>query len=393
MNMKPGNGFAGLPSDLVSELLASAGGIAEELAAPLKSLFNDRENIRKLLSGRSLMGSGINPDDAATADKTVCGIDIFSGSVPTSGSSITGSAACAVEGLPSGKDKSHWNAPRHAVVLRAEKPEDNTEQLLHALACELACELALSAPHDIILYNMSPMRFFQSVMESLIPAMNAKQYPSGMEFLKRLKGSLTAFGRMFMAGNGNSLHAGVLNSSHKKELSDALGLSLPVADTMIMTALLEPGEATSPVPISSEELGKTAALPVKDEQFSAIRGRIIAAIRTCSVIYYRPYAWTPAFRIEIPGSAAENHATVSSLLAAIRQQCSFPGSRQPFPLKQAENLAGTIADALSTFRDHTASIVMKQFSDIQDFDTIVSFMVDYDNNIPYSERPTEELTE
>ncbi len=393
MKTKPGNGFAGLPPELAGELLASAGGIAEKLAAPLKSLFNDRGNIRKLLSGRSLMGSGINPDDAATADKTICGIDIFSGSVQTSGSSIIGSAACAVEGLPSGTDQSHWNAPQHAVVFRAEKTEDNTKRLLHALACELACELAVSAPHDIILYNMSPMRLFQSVMESLIPAMNAKQYPSGMEFLKRLKGSLTAFGRMFMAGNGNSLHAGILNSSSKKELSDALGLSLPVADTMIMTALLEPGEATSPVPIASEELGKTAALPVKDEQFSAIRDRIIAAIRKCRVIYYRPYAWTPAFRIEIPGSAAENHATVSSLLAALRQQCSFPGGRQPFPLKRAENLAGNITHALNAFRDHTASIVMKQFSDVQDFDKIVPFIVDYDKTVPYSERLPEELTE
>ncbi len=389
MNTRLVNGFTGLPSELVSELIASAGGIAAELAAPLKSLFNDREPLRRLLSERSLILSGNYPDDTAST----CGIDMFSGSVTSSGSSIIGSAAFAVEGFSSGTDESHWATPRHAVVLRVEKPGENTEQLLRAVACELACELALSAPHDFILYNTSTIHLFQSVMESLVPAMNAKQSPSGMEFLKRLKGSLTAFGKIFMATNGNGIHAGILKSSRKKELSNALGLSLSIDDSIIMTALLKPGEATSPVPIASDELGKTAALPIKDEQFSAIRDRIVAAIRTCSVIYYRPHEWTPAFRIEIPGPAAADITNVSSLLSAIHNQCSFPGSRQPYPLKQVEDLAGSFSGMMTAFRDHTASLILKNVSDIRDADELTAFILDYDKNSSYSELPAKEMTE
>ena len=366
------NGFTGLPPELVSELLASAVGIADELAGPLRSLSADRENLRARLTERSLLMPKTGSDTQAASDRTVCGIDLFSGTAPSVGSALTCAAAFAVEGLPAPAQQAQWDNPRHKVVLRAEKTSTGSGQLLHAVACEIACELAASVPHDIVLYNRSAIYLFQAIMESLVPAMGAKQSPSGMEFLKRLKTALAAFGKMFLTGGGGSMHAGIVSSSPKQEISRELGLTIPIDDTMIMTALLEPGEATSPVTIDSDELKKTAALPIRDESFSAIRDRIVKAIETCSVVYYRPHKWTPAFRIELPGNAAADTAGIASLLDAVSRQCSSPGSRLPYPLKQVDDLIRRISYAMQTISDSAATSALKSLSDDQGADALAS---------------------
>jgi hypothetical protein len=118
-------------------------------------------------------------------------------------------------------------------------------------------------------------------------------------------------------------------------------------------------------------------LPIKDEQFSAIRDRIVEAIKTCSVIYYRPHEWTPAFRIELPGKAAKDKAMTSSLLGTVRLQCASPGSRLPYPLKRAEDLTRQTSNALHTINEYSVSSALKHLSDLQDSDDFASLIVSY----------------
>jgi hypothetical protein len=72
-----------------------------------------------------------------------------------------------------------------------------------------------------------------------------------------------------------------------------------------------------------------------------------------SVLYYRPYDYFPALRVEVSPSVAKNHSRLSILLESFQLQCGAPGIVEPYPLYLADRMVKHLSTALPAIRKAT----------------------------------------
>ena len=81
--------------------------------------------------------------------------------------------------------------------------------------------------------------------------------------------------------------------------------------------MLEPGEFTKPLPVYLQDYH----LPPR---FCSQREakELNDALRAVRVTYYRPFGWSPAIRVEMPGAIANSDTRLSKVLEGIYRQFS-----------------------------------------------------------------------
>jgi hypothetical protein len=78
--------------------------------------------------------------------------------------------------------------------------------------------------------------------------------------------------------------------------------------------------------------------------------KITSLLNQINVLYYRPFAWLPALRIETSISTVENSARLATLLQGIKHQSSNPSVFEPYPLYMADRFVKQLPKAIPTFR-------------------------------------------
>ena len=68
------------------------------------------------------------------------------------------------------------------------------------------------------------------------------------------------------------------------------------------------------------------------------------------VTYFKPHAWSPAFRLEIKPELAASPDRLSAALSAVRAQVVSPEIREPYPQWVADRMAKSVGDALLALR-------------------------------------------
>jgi len=76
-------------------------------------------------------------------------------------------------------------------------------------------------------------------------------------------------------------------------------------------------------------------------------------------MYYKPHDWTPALRIELNSSSADNDYQIGMIIQAIKFQCSSPGIFEPYPLFLADRMVKSLGMGLPAFRQ----IVTRQMAE------------------------------
>ena len=364
--------YAGLPVALVHDIMEKSGEIADTLYGTIGDIRNNHDKLR-----RQLQEDGIIQNDSSAAETDIppsCGIGWYSSVEKLPGSGLSWCAAFAVEGLVPPSGAKHWDAPQYLTMFHAEKEQPGTADLVRAVGMEMAVELAARAPQPVILLNGSFITALVCIMETLKTALELKESPASREYLARLKSSIVAFQTIVAEQDTDRVRAGTARNSSGKEIGSRLQWSDHDNDTLLCTMLLLPGEYTAPVQADQIGLSRVENLPIRDEKFAAVRDSLVSAMSGIQVVYYRPFAWTPALRFEVQKSVAGDSARLAQLLSGVRFQSTVPGIREPYPMYRAESMARSIRNAMPSFRSSVVARMTCSHSD--DIGDLFSLILD-----------------
>ena len=347
------NPFAGLPVTLVNELLSKSGIIADEIYGPFREIQGDRDKLRKQLQEHNIIQNDSLTEGLETL--TSCGVDGYYTVEKLLTNELVCCAAFAVEGLIPQSGKKHWENPSYKTLFHTDRYNSETKAISKAIMMQMSVELAAGAPHEIILLGKSFVTPFISIMETLRLALKSKESVTGEEFIKRIKSSILSFKTIFDPENSEKMWAGIPGNMSHKELINKLDWPHHYNDTILFTILLSPGEFTTPVPVEYPGLSQVKNLSIKDEKFAAVRDSLVSSISELHFIYYRPYNWTPVFRIEIAPSIARDSSKYALLLNSIKFQCSSAGIMEPYPVYGAGRMVKSLNRAMPSLRKSALS--------------------------------------
>jgi hypothetical protein len=120
-------------------------------------------------------------------------------------------------------------------------------------------------------------------------------------------------------------------------------------DRAILTVVLEPGEYTRPILFTDDEAWHSN-LPYQSDTMEVLMEDVMFGIRNLHVMYYKPYSWSPAIRIEIPYYIAEDKNKLDLLIQNLKSQCEIPSILEPYPLYMADRIAKRISPAIPAYK-------------------------------------------
>ncbi|HIK53955.1 MAG TPA: DNA double-strand break repair nuclease NurA [Synechococcales cyanobacterium M55_K2018_004] len=136
-------------------------------------------------------------------------------------------------------------------------------------------------------------------------------------------------------------------------------------DRGILSFLLEPGEYTRPKslqqPTEPWHLNLAPLEADARETAERIVEKITSLLGEIQVVYYRPYPWLPALRVEMSRAVAENRARLATALHGIRHQCGAPAVMEPYPLYMADRMVKHLPKAIPTFRQVTSQHIAETY--------------------------------
>lgn len=225
--------------------------------------------------------------------------------------------------------------------------------------------LAANSPHDLVLLDGS----FSSLIIYLNQALTkiddcAKTLTEiflerwNSNTLKQLKTLLTSERTVAMPK---------FTSRNELLRGNMLNPPIIVDGKTLATMILEPGEYTRPLPLhdkndpSSQQVDH---LPEKHCPKNDMR-EIVNALNGLSVIYFRPYGWLPALRIELPSTISSSNTRLSIVLEGITRQFFSPSVTEPYPLFLADRMVKSLGSGVAVIEQAVAQHVVGSSTDIE----------------------------
>jgi hypothetical protein len=239
------------------------------------------------------------------------------------------------------------------------------------MAMEL--DLASEAPHDVVLLDgsfASLIIYLNQGLTSLddaVPGLADRfknQWAVTLEQLQRVLSS--------------SRIAALPKYTSRKELSIRESIQCPVDidSKALATLILNPGEYTRPLfifDVHDPESTRVDHLPEK--YCSATDWDVIqSALDSLQVIYYRPYGWAPALRIEVPTAIAGSSTRQAMLLEGIQRQFFSPAVIEPYPLFIADRMVKSLGEGVAVIEQTISQHVVAELSNIE---TSLLFLQNY----------------
>jgi hypothetical protein len=242
--------------------------------------------------------------------------------------------------------------------------------VLRGLMVAMELDLASNAPHDVVMLDGS--------LGSLIIYLN-----QGLSLISKvpevLGGELHKLWRdqhvmrRLLALLGSDRVVAVPKFTSRNELKRWKGLSqLPIAATTdgrtLATLILRPGEYTQPLPTYVGDQGEAEVyhLPsrftdTKHKEQDAMN----AALAAVHSIYFRPFGWAPALRLELPGPIANSQTRLSMVLEGVEGQFFSPAVLEPYPLFIADRMVKSLGAGVSVLEQTVAQHVVDGGIDVQ----------------------------
>lgn len=156
--------------------------------------------------------------------------------------------------------------------------------------------------------------------------------------------------------------------------------SVDIDGKTLATLLLEPGEYTKPLPIlqSGEIYHLASNVTVAGQRISlrsdAEEKDLNAHLNELRVIYFRPYGWIPALRLEVTPAIACSNPRLSLVLEGITRQFFSPAVMEPYPLFLADRMVKSLGSGVAVIEQAVAQQVAGSSSDVE---TTMLFLQNY----------------
>jgi hypothetical protein len=356
-----GDTFSDLPDALVRDLLAQAAPVAKQVSTHLNRLRQARGTIRQRIQSAGLIARKADLD--VTREPSVVGIDGSYQVHRLTALDLCAAAAVAVEGT-SKEARRHWQEPYHRMWVNSFEHSKNTTNALRGLMISMELELAAEAPHDLVLLDGSFIVFVIYLNQGLT---SFKEAPARLreEFQRRWSEQHVL--DRFLALIASDRTVAIPKYSGRNELVNFLKESdLPETDgKTLATIILEPDEYITPLPIFHFE-GEDTEYHLPEEHCPRARqeqmNRSIEAMR---VVFYRPYGWAPAVRLEVTAPIAASRVKLSMVLEGIKRQLFSPAVTEPYPLFLADRMVKSLGAGVAVIEQAVAQHAVSTSADTE----------------------------
>lgn len=322
--------FADLPDALVRDLLNAATPLAGKVGSDFSDLLSFQEDLKNAACEKRLVRK--KADLEVTREPSVVGVDGSYQVHRLTSVDLCAAAAVAVEGT-SKEARRHWQEPYHSFWADAVSHDADTTGSLRGLMVCMELELAHNAPHDLVLLDGSFASLIIYLNQGLSNTSNAETIKRELMQRWQTQDVLQCLIEMLSSDSAIALP----KYTARTELADELSVAdAPACDGRTMaTLILEPGEYTKPLPTYHNQ---TYHLPCPKQNADEMNN----ALSGVQVIYFRPYGWVPALRLEVPGPIAHSPTRLSLVLKGIEAQFFVPAVKEPYPLFLADRMVKSL---------------------------------------------------
>ena len=359
----------------MAELLARAPVVSDTLSGRVAGLSERRDGMReRALAEKEELIRRLPGDVPGLEGLTVAAVDGSSAVERLSGVDVYAAAAVRVSGFGGSVEPS---PPDHALEIHAVDALADGDRLNQALMSFLECELVSSSSADLVLLDgtMSSiviragfaLRVAIDRLDDLSRAVWSKWLDVARDALPPLLKSsrVASIPKRSTAANEFARWTSVFENS-ETEMSGLATANL----------ILESGEYTRPLSLPTEGLylGDT---PITREDIEHLN-LLFADMR---VVYFRPREWSPAYRIELAPSVAEDRKLLERQLGLLREQAVNPAMREPYPLYLADRFVRSLSRGMSAVTESVRRDVTAKSDDID----LVSRFLSYSRSEPFTE--------
>jgi hypothetical protein len=358
--------FADLPDALVRDLLAKAVPVAEGVARNLKSLRDAQAAMRQQARQNGLVKRKADLD--VSREPSVAGVDGSYQIHRLTALDLCAAAAVAVEGTTK-EARRHWPEPYHHMWVECLPHEVDTVGVLRGMMVSMELDLAFQAPHDLVLLDGA----FASLIIYLNQALTNLTETAPMlrdEFLRRWDAGLLGRVRGLLRSD-RTVAMPKFTSRNEFVAQGMIQAPVEVDGKTLATLVLEPGEYTAPLPIHAAgeeyhlhmevDLAGTRKVLCAADDINDLN----AALQCLQVIYFRPYGWLPALRMELPGSIASSSTRLSMALEGVQRQLLTPAVFEPYPLFLADRMVKSLGAGVAVIEQVVAQHVAGESPDVE----------------------------
>lgn len=344
--------FVELPEALVEEMLSKSEEIGNSLYESFKEIEKRKEDLRKQLVNKGILKR--DADLGYPPMPTTCGVDGSYVVEKLLAIDFVTCAAVAIEGLTPPSEKRYWEKPHHRVLIHPEKHDPDTSTIIRGVMMEMEFELAARAPHDIVFLDGSlttPLIYLNQAINKVLEWENDNiQTEFGKKLKERFRQFLEDYKTILESSRTDKLWVSLPKYTTRRELGKMFSWSSNYDDRAVLTAILSPGEYTIPIPLEKPQQPWHLKLPFEGKELERLKDEVISGINNLFVMYYKPYNWTPVFRIEMSSSIANNNSRIAILLQGLKYQSGTPGIMEPYPLYIADRMVKHLGSAVPALR-------------------------------------------
>lgn len=344
--------FADLPASLVEEVLESAAQVGAHLLKDFTRIKQEKEKLRQELEDAQLIKH--DSDLPGSHIPTTCAADGSYAIDRLLAADLVAAAAVAIEGLTPPSETRHWRSPRHRTFVRAEAHHEDTATVLRAVMLGRELELATSAPHDLVLLDMTvalPVIYFNQAFgkaNEIAHEQGEGAIACVSEFRRHERDFVKHYRDILQCSRSDKAYVGVPKYSTKREIGEKAGWPSIHDDRSLLTMLLRPGEFTPPQALSDSDFHLNT--PEAGKETASVADEIVAALKTVKIVYYRPHGFIPALRVEMASAVADNPHRLSMVLRGVKEQSVVASMLEPYPLYMADRMAKALSRAIPAFR-------------------------------------------
>lgn len=362
--------FFDLPDALVRDLLQKAASVAARASAGLAQLSEARHSIRDQARSEALISRKADLD--VPREPSVVGIDGSYQAHRLTALDLCAAAAVAVEGT-SKEARRFWPEPFHRAWIETLEHSKNTTNTLRGLMISMELELAHTAPHDVVLLDGSFIVFLIYLNQGLTAFSDA---PSALrtEFMRwwREQQVLDRFLGLITSDRA----VAIPKYSGRNELAHIVReRNLPETDgKTLATLVLEPDEYIGPLPIYHFG-GEDSEYHLPERYCDRTRqAQMNQAIEGMRVVFYRPYGWAPAVRIELTATIASSSPRLSIVLEGIKRQLFSPAVTEPYPLFLADRMVKSLGAGVAVIEQ---TVTQHAVADSPNLETTLLLLQNY----------------
>jgi len=353
--------FSDLPDALVRDLLAQATPVAERVSTHLNRLRQARGSIRQHIQAEGLIARKADLD--VPREPSVVGIDGSYQVHRLTALDLCAAAAVAVEGTAK-EARRHWQEPYHRMWVNSFEHSKNATNTLRGLMISMELELAAEAPHDLVLLDGSFIVLLIYLNQGLTSFREAPALLRG-EFQRRWSDQRVL--ERFFALIQSDRTVAVPKYSGRNELRNFLRANdLPETDgKTLATVILEPDEYITPLPIFHFG-GEDTEYHLPEKHCPRERqDQMNQSIENMRVVFYRPYGWAPAVRLELTAPIAASQARLSMVLEGIKRQLFSPAVTEPYPLFLADRMVKSLGAGVAVIEQVVAQQAVGGSPDVE----------------------------